>query len=148
MTENKEFIQDMINKQRSWDENIGRLIVFAITIIIAVWVLGLLGYFYTEYQEEARVMSVMSSSSSTLSDLQGIDVCGSGATAGGIDFDAVANEYAVGCEGDGGSKEFEGNFDDFAEDYGQINYLDDASFTGDITGVDEDNNLEYYEIDQ
>lgn len=132
-------IQAMINKQRSWDENIWRLIVFAITIIIAVWVLGLLGYFYTQYQEEARVMSVMSSSSSTPTDLLGIDYCDDTDDGAGIEYDAVQWEYAVSCWDSGTEGSFEW------DEYWQLNNIgDDSNWS--VSSLSGD--VQFYEVQQ
>ena len=95
-------LESFANKERSWDENIWRLIVFAITIIIAVWVLGILAYFYQEHQEEAAVMSVLGSSSSDLTDLEDAGFLheqDDGEDAW-IEYNAIADEYTMWTDDD------------------------------------------------
>ena len=88
---------NFVNKERSWDENIGRLIVFAMTIIIAVWVLGVLAYFYAENREEAAAMSVLGSTAATSQDLVDIWVCADDNDDNQVEYNAVSWEYTVTC---------------------------------------------------
>ena len=61
-----------LNKKRSGDENIGKLIMFSITIIIAVGLVGLITYFYNSSRENAVAGSVLGSSASTVTELQDV----------------------------------------------------------------------------
>ena len=60
---------------RRWDENIGKLIVFAVTIIIAVGVLGTLSFFYKKYLDNKRYIAILSDKDSKLKDLNAIWLC-------------------------------------------------------------------------
>jgi len=62
----------MTNKRRAGDENIGKLIVFAITIVIAIGLVGLVSYFYTQSREQAVNTSILSSTNSTPAEITSI----------------------------------------------------------------------------
>jgi len=87
----------MIFKKRRWDENIGKLIVFAVTIIIAVGVLGTLAYFYNQSKKTEWYMSVLTSINSSADDLKAIKVCDS--STGSIKYDARTGIYGIDCKG-------------------------------------------------
>ena len=40
-----------IKKTRKWDENIAKLIMFSVTIIIAVWLVGIIMHFYQKHKQ-------------------------------------------------------------------------------------------------
>jgi len=88
----------ILKKVRRWDENIGKLIVFAVTIIIAVGVLGTLAYFYNQSRENATQMSILTSTTSTTDDLNTAGFCQS-ATEGYIKYDPVSDMYGIKCDG-------------------------------------------------
>lgn len=85
-----------LNKRRSGDENIGKLIVFAITIVIAIGLVGLVSYFYTQSREAAIVSGVLGSTASSAADIQKVPGLSS-ACAGSpkISYDAIGNVYTV-----------------------------------------------------
>ena len=87
----------MFLKQRKWDENIGKLIVFAVTIIIAVGVLWTLAYFYNQNKKVEWYMSVLASVNSSSDDLKAIWVCDS--STGKILYDGRIAMYGVDCAG-------------------------------------------------
>lgn len=81
----------MINKRRTGDENIWKLIVFAITIVIAIGLVGLVSYFYTQSREAAVNTWVLGSTSSTLTEIAKImPLC----TATWVIYDAISNKYS------------------------------------------------------
>ena len=61
-----------LNKKRSGDENIGKLIMFSITIIIAVGLVGLITYFYNSSRQNAVAGSVLGSSASSVKDINNV----------------------------------------------------------------------------
>lgn len=91
---------DMLNKRRSGDDNIGKLIVFAITIVIAIGLVGLVSYFYTQSRQAAIVTWILGSTSSNaveidkLAALSTTDYFGPNC-ATSIQYDAIANTYAL-----------------------------------------------------
>ena len=86
----------LLTKVRKWDENIGKLIVFAVTIIIAVGVLGTLAYFYNQSRDTASKMAVLTSINSSANDLKAIGVCTGDADAA-VKYDARTGIYWVKC---------------------------------------------------
>lgn len=87
-------MEKIINKRRAGDENIGKLIVFAITIVIAIGLVGLVSYFYTQSREAAVNTGVLGSTSSTNADiikLDGLKSC----TASAVEYDAISNLYSL-----------------------------------------------------
>lgn len=85
-----------INKKRSGDENIGKLIVFAITIVIAIGLVGLVSFFYTESRQQAVNTAVLSSTNSTPAEIlaiPGLTTACAGVT--GISYNAISNNYAL-----------------------------------------------------
>ena len=90
----------LLKKVRRWDENIGKLIVFAVTIIIAVGVLGTLAYFYNQSRKNAVVQSLITSTATKGEDLAK-DISGEGALCtnktGYVTYDAMDNEYTLHC---------------------------------------------------
>jgi hypothetical protein len=91
--------KNILTKVRRWDENIGKLIVFAVTIIIAVGVLGTLAYFYNQFRENSIKLSVLTSTSSSTDDLKKLGFCSSGTTEGYIKYDPVKDIYGIFCNG-------------------------------------------------
>jgi len=86
------YIMVTMNKRRSGDENIWKLIVFAITIVIAIWLVGLVSYFYTESRQQAVNTSILSSTNSTAAEIANVaDAC----TAAVITYWAVDNLYTM-----------------------------------------------------
>lgn len=85
------YIMVMINKRRSGDENIWKLIVFAITIVIAIGLVGLVSYFYTQSRQAAVNTGVLGSTSSTATEILKImPSC----SATWVVYDAIANRYS------------------------------------------------------
>ncbi len=90
----------LLTKVRKWDENIGKLIVFAVTIIIAVGVLGTLAYFYNQSRDTASKMAVITSINSDINDLKAIGVCTGSTWA--VKYDARTGMYGIDCGGNTG----------------------------------------------
>ncbi len=90
--------KELLKKVRKWDENIGKLIVFAVTIIIAVGVLGTLAYFYNQSREKSVKLSVLSSTASTAADITWQNFCNGGTTAY-IKYDPLNDQYGLYCDG-------------------------------------------------
>jgi len=88
--------KNVLTKMRSWDENIGKLIVFAVTIIIAVGVLGTLAYFYNQSRDNAVMKSLITSTATKWADLETKGLC-SGTTVGYVTYSAIANKYTLNC---------------------------------------------------
>ena len=88
--------KNVLTKMRSWDENIGKLIVFAVTIIIAVGVLGTLAYFYNQSRETATKMSVLTSTSSSSTDIGTMWFC-PGSTDNYVEYDPISDKYGLVC---------------------------------------------------
>ncbi len=91
-----------INKKRSGDENIGKLIVFAITIVIAIGLVGLVSFFYTENRQVAVNTAVLSSTNSNSADIVAVlanssatDACTASGSGFTIDFNAISNLYTL-----------------------------------------------------
>jgi len=89
--------KSILKKVRSWDENIGKLIVFAVTIIIAVGVLGTLAYFYNQSRNNAIMESLLTSTATKWADLKTKGLCGN--DTGYITYDAMINKYTLHCSG-------------------------------------------------
>ena len=92
--------KNVLTKMRSWDENIGKLIVFAVTIIIAVGVLGTLAYFYNQSRDVASATAVLTSTSSSINDLKDASFCSSNPTTWSITYNPLANVYWLDCGAD------------------------------------------------
>ena len=88
-----------INKVRKWDENIWKLIVFAVTIIIAVGVLGTLAYFYNQSRKNAVNLSLLTSTTSSTSDLTGAGFCTGTTTAAYVTYTPISDKYTLTCSG-------------------------------------------------
>lgn len=86
-------MEKIINKRRAGDENIGKLIVFAITIVIAIGLVGLVSYFYTQSREAAVNTGVLGSTSSTPADLKKVAKCTG--TDVKVAYDAISNNYSL-----------------------------------------------------
>ena len=95
--------KNILTKVRKWDENIGKLIVFAVTIIIAVGVLGTLVYFYNQSRENATNLSVLTSTTTSLDDLKEIKFCTDATTVWKVTYKPVANKYTLTCYQKNGS---------------------------------------------
>ena len=93
---NKKMTKNVLTKMRSWDDNIGKLIVFAITIIIAVGVLGTLAYFYNQSRNTATQTSVLTSTSSSATDINTMWFCSS-TTGNYVEYNPISNEYGMVC---------------------------------------------------
>ena len=96
--------KNVLTKMRRWDENIGKLIVFAVTIIIAVGVLGTLAYFYNQSRKTATQMAVLTSTSSSISDLTGLEFCDKNDTTWYVQYSPVTDEYKLECKTVNGDK--------------------------------------------
>jgi L-cysteine desulfidase len=76
------------------------LIVFAVTIIIAVGVLGTLAYFYNQSRQNATELSVLTSTTSSVSDLTGLGFCeGTSLSAAYVSYTPVTDQYTLTCSG-------------------------------------------------
>lgn len=62
-----------LNKKRSADENIGKLILFSITIIVALWLAWLVTFFYQNAKEKEIYSSVLLDVRSTHQDVNLLD---------------------------------------------------------------------------
>jgi len=89
--------KNVMQKMRSWDENIGKLIVFAVTIIIAVGVLGTLAYFYNQSRTNSTAMAVLTSTTTSVADLKGAGFCDSNSTTGSVSYTPITNKYTLDC---------------------------------------------------
>ena len=91
--------KNILTKVRRWDENIGKLIVFAVTIIIAVGVLGTLAYFYNQSRKNATELSTLTSTTSSASDLINLKFCAwtAGTDTGHVSYDPVTDTYGLFC---------------------------------------------------
>jgi len=90
--------KEILKKVRKWDENIGKLIVFAVTIIIAVGVLGTLAYFYNQSRENATQLSVLTSTTSSTADLTGLGFCDSTTTQAHVSYTPISDQYTLYCD--------------------------------------------------
>jgi uncharacterized membrane protein len=106
-----------LNLQRKGDENIGRLIVFAITIVIAIGVVSLVSYFYNENRENAATTATVFSQTASVSDLDKLNLLTTTVTNEAVDIqysaldgvytatftgtaaEALSNEFATGIAG-------------------------------------------------
>jgi len=91
--------KNVMQKMRKWDENIGKLIVFAVTIIIAVGVLGTLAYFYNSSRKNAVALSTLTSTSSSSADLKTLWFCKTTATWNYVKYDPISDTYGLVCSG-------------------------------------------------
>ena len=91
--------KNVLTKMRRWDENIGKLIVFAVTIIIAVGVLGTLAYFYNQSRKTATQMSVLTSTSSSISELTSLNFCPSTDNTWFVSYSPINDQYTLNCSG-------------------------------------------------
>lgn len=89
-----------LNKRRSGDENIGKLIVFAITIVIAIGLVGLVSYFYTQSREAAVTNGILGSTASSSTEIkQVLDkyfTTSCAGTAATISYEAISGVYTLG----------------------------------------------------
>lgn len=83
-----------LNTKRSGDDNIWKLIVFAVTIIIAIGLVGLVTYFYNQSRQQAVATGVLGSTSSTQADIRKLPNLGN-CEATAITYDAIANTYSL-----------------------------------------------------
>jgi hypothetical protein len=86
----------LLLKQRAWDENIWRLLVFAVTIIIAVWVVWLLAYFYNTSKNAARDQAVLTNTASSSQDLFDGEFCSTNA-GNVVTLNAINGQYTLTC---------------------------------------------------
>ena len=89
--------KELLKKVRKWDENIGKLIVFAVTIIIAVGVLGTLAYFYNQSRQNATELSVLTSTTSSTSDLTGLGFCTGNPSSAYVSYSPINDQYTITC---------------------------------------------------
>ena len=111
-------------KQRSWDKNIGRLIVFSMTIIIAVGFLGLLAFFYNESREDAAEVSVLAGQTSTYQEIRDIGALSDDVDDAKIEFNPINDMYALWWTGDSSFDDMEDNHN--LDDFDQIEVHDDG----------------------
>jgi hypothetical protein len=78
-----------LSLKRKWDENIWKLIVFAITIVIAIGVVSLVSYFYLQSKGDAVVNAVLNSPSSSPEELYKVWLCASPAEGSKVEVDAI-----------------------------------------------------------
>jgi hypothetical protein len=85
-----------LNLQRKGDENIGRLIVFAITIVIAIGVVSLVSYFYNQNRENAATTATVFSQTATVADFEKLELVVA-AEAGAVDvsYSALDGVYTA-----------------------------------------------------
>ena len=108
-----------------------KLIVFSIGIFIWIAVFGLLGNMYYMYQEENTVISVMSNTNTTATELENLWLCDSTWEGAGVEYNWVSDTYAVTC-GTGGEYN---SWDDFLARYWQISgEWEDPSWPDTISG--------------
>jgi len=87
----------MFYKKRKWDENIGKLIVFAVTIIIAVSFVWITTYFYTKKTYEKKVIRVLWDIWTKLKTLNYLWIC-SWASNSKISYIPIKNIYTLSCD--------------------------------------------------
>ena len=93
----------LMNKVRKWDENIWKLIVFAVTIIIAVGVLGTLAYFYNQSRNNAVNLSILTSTTSSTADLKNAGFCDDNTTSAYVSYTPISDEYTLTCSWNSGT---------------------------------------------
>jgi len=86
----------MLYKWRLWQDNIWKLIVFWITIIIAVWLVWVLWWFYWQKLKENQIISALWSISTDLQTLKLIGLCKT-STWAKISYTPIANYYILTC---------------------------------------------------
>jgi len=94
--------KNILTKVRKWDENIGKLIVFAVTIIIAVGVLGTLAYFYNQSRQNATELSTLTSTTSSKADLVWLNFCADWDAH--VNYDPIKDMYGLTCAAGVGTK--------------------------------------------
>lgn len=87
-----------IARKRLWDENIGKLIMFSVTIIIAVGLVGLLTFFYNESRTSTTQMSVLWNANSTATNISDAWFCTASAS-NTIAYNPISGTYAITCGG-------------------------------------------------
>lgn len=81
--------------KRSGDQRIGKMIVFSEVIIIAIWLIGLVWYFYTDSRKTAITKAILASTSSNGNDINkiaGLENCLSNTT---LTYDVISDIYTL-----------------------------------------------------
>ena len=86
----------ILNKQRSGDANLWKMIIFWIGITIAVGVVSLMAFYYQDYRTASSWMSVLSSSSNSDWEFEAAWFCDDGESVS-IDYSAVSGEFTLEC---------------------------------------------------
>jgi len=86
----------LLTKVRKWEENIHKLIIFAMMIIIAVGVLGTLAYFFNQSRQVAAKISILTATNSSSTDLKDSHFCDS--TTGRVLYDPLTWIYGLDCD--------------------------------------------------
>ena len=85
--------------ERRWDDNIGKLIVFVVTITISLWVFTTLSFFYKKYLDNKRYIAILSDKDSKLQNLNAIWLCKSSDDST-ISYNAIFDKYTLKCSDD------------------------------------------------
>ena len=83
---------------RRWDENIGKLMVFIITITISLWVLATFSFFYVKNLNNKKYMSILANTNSNLKDLNTIWLCKTSIDSN-ISYEPIFDRYTLKCSG-------------------------------------------------
>jgi len=86
----------MFFKRRYWWDNIWKLIVFSITIVIAVWLVWILWWYYSKKLEEKKILSSLWSISTDLKTLKSVWLCKT-STWTKIIYTPIDNYYTLIC---------------------------------------------------
>ena len=87
----------MVVKRRKGEENIGRIIVFAITIVVAVGLTAIISYFFNKYRNQAIDLAVLTSTTSSLEDITDRGFCSDSTTTAYIKYNAYTDQYTLHC---------------------------------------------------
>jgi len=82
--------------KRKWESEVWILIVFAVTIIIAVGFLWMLWFFYKKYLDNKKYISILWNQLSKLSDVNAIWLCKTSSFSK-ISYDPVNDRYKLTC---------------------------------------------------
>ncbi len=81
---------------RKWGDNIGKLIVFIVTITISLWVLATLSFYYTKNLNNKKYIEVLANTNTKLEDLNIIWLCKTSSDSN-ISYNPMFDEYTLKC---------------------------------------------------
>ncbi|MBS8122384.1 hypothetical protein [Candidatus Vampirococcus lugosii] len=88
----------IINKERYGDINIGKLIILSISIILAVWLIGILLYFNIKYQKTVVLYSALGNIDTASQILIDLDICDEDSKNIKITYNAISSKYTLDCD--------------------------------------------------